>query len=715
MTPATHTPSGAPPDPRPAQRTRGVALLGNVCVGKTSLFDRLCAGGANGANIPGSTLAVTTGVLAVGSAGAPRSVRRACAACLGAGPRRRPRCGAGTGCAIGTSRPDLVQLQPHRPAPDATAEVTHVYDTPGSNSMAATSEDEMVARDLLLSGWVDSVVMVADAKNLRRSLAIAFEVAELGMPMVLALNMVDEAEDKGLDIDADELSRELGVPVVETVAVEPRGIRRLAAALAAPAVPTAAVSFPPAVEAGLDRLTELLANPVVAPRALAILMMRGDRGATTWIAQQLDPSTVGRAAELIAEVQAELRTPIEQLIADAYYRQAERIADRVVTRRKRGPSPLVRIGHLAQQPLPGIALALVVLAVAYLWVGKFGAVFLVDTIQHRFFDGFLTPLFRDLLAPIPSPLVRDLFLDPDFGLLPTAVFLVFGLVLPVLFCFYFLLAVLEDSGYLPRLALLSDRVFRWFGLNGLGLIPLVLGFSCVTMAIISTRMVPSRRDRIILTLLVVGVPCAPLLAVMVVILGKLAITAGILVFGVIALRVLVVGHLAARVLPGTRSDLILEIPQMRVPRPRVLMAKTLRRSGEFIREALPIFVLASLLVFGFDRAGGLAALERLAHPITHGLLGLPDEAVQVFIRTTIRRESGAAELNQIGAAFTPLQLVVTLLVMTFVFPCVNALFVMIKERGVRVSGAILGTVIVIALVTGATINAVCQALGVTFT
>ena len=520
VTPPNHD----PPDPRlasPSMRTRGVALLGNVCVGKTSLFDRLCADSSHAANIPGSTLAITAGVLAVGAGAPSRSARRECTACLRGGPRRRPRCGASAGCAIGTPRPDLVQIRTLRSEPDSCAGITHLYDTPGSNSMAATSEDEMAARDLLLSGWVDSVVMVADAKNLRRSLALAFEVAELGMPMVLALNMVDEAEDKGLEIDDAELGRAFGVPVVRTVAVEGRGIRRLAAALVAPRVPSQAVAFPPAVESGLARLTELFANPVVAPRALAILTLRGDPGAADWIARRLGPATAERAAAVVAEVQAELRTPVEQLIADAFYRHAERIADRVVTRRPRGPSPLVRFGHLAQRPVPGTLIALVMLAIAYLWVGSFGATFLVDTLQRRVFDAFLIPLGHDLVAPIPWPVVRDLIMDPDFGVLPTAVFLLLGLVLPVLFCFYLLLAVLEDSGYLPRLAVLSDRVFRSFGLNGLGLIPLVLGFSCVTMAIIATRMLATRRDRIILTLLVVGVPCAPLLAVMVVILGKL--------------------------------------------------------------------------------------------------------------------------------------------------------------------------------------------------
>ena len=700
------------PQPALGEKVRGIALLGNVCVGKTSLFDHLCAGGSHAANVPGSTFTVDTGVLARGPAGAPRALRKECNACFGGGRRGKPRCGGRSGCGIGGA--DLiVDIGRGRPEPHE-ARVTHLYDTPGSSTLAAGSEDEMAARDLLLSGLVDGVVMVADSKNLRRTLALTLEVAELGIPMVVAANMVDEAEDKGLDLDVDELSRILGVEVVKTVAVEGRGVPRLADALTRTTPATRLVSFSTPVEAGLNRIAAIVANPVIAPRALAILLARGDRGAAAWVANNLGKPVLVRCQEVVAGIQAELRSPVEQLIAEAFYNHAERIADRVVTRTRRGPSPLVRFGSLAQRPWPGTAIALAVLVLAYYWVGAFGATFVVDALDQHVFADFMVPLCHDLVDPIPSQLARDAFMDPDFGILPTAVFLVFGLVLPVLFCFYLFLAILEDSGYLPRLALLSDRVFRAFGLNGLGLIPLVLGFSCVTMAIISTRMLPSRRDRIILTLLVAGVPCAPLLAVMVVILAKLPWFATAVVFAIIALRILMLGSVASKLVAGKRSELILEIPQMRVPRAGIILTKTLRRCGEFVREALPIFVIAALLIFAFDRAGGLAAIEAAAHPITNGLLGLPDQAVQVFIKTIIRRESGAAELSHLAAGFTNLQLVVTLLVMTFLFPCINALFVMIKERGLKVSAAILATVMTVSLLTGAAVNAICHALGVTF-
>lgn len=698
---------------------RRFAILGNVCVGKTSLFDRLCTrGGEHAVNIPGSTQSIPRGVLATGPDAAPRAFRRRCSSCtLGRGPRLgrhdQPMCaGPGEGPGDGPRCPALRVLA-HDASDDFT--VTHLFDTPGSATLAANSEDEMAARDLLLSGQMDGVVLVADAKNLRRSLALALEVAELQLPMVLTLNMLDEAEGLGVEIDDDRLAEILEVPVARTVAVENRGVRKLAAAIGRARPPARLVQFPDAVEGGLSQLEEILDNPVVAPRSLGILLLCQDRGAESWIEERLGKRRLARAREVAQRVQGEFGTELRQLISDSIYAEAGRIADRVVTRRPRGPSPLVRFGSLAQRPLSGALIALGVLAIAYFWVGAFGATFVVDNLSTHLFDGFLVPLTRDLVAPIPSDFVRAAIMDPDFGLLPTGLFLAIGVVLPVLFCFYLLQALLEDSGYLPRLAVLADRLFRRVGLNGQGLIPLILGFSCVAAAVITTRMLPTRRERIILTLLVVGLPCAPLLAVMVVILSKMPWTATAVVFGVLFARLVATGLVSSRALGGPHPDFILEIPPMRIPRPGMLMTKTWRRTWDFVREAVPVFMAASFAMFLFDRAGGLSAIEEAARPLVHDILGLPHQAVQVFIKTTIRREAGATELNLLRDHFDNVQMVVTLLVMTLLLPCVNTAIVIIKERGLKVAVAVLTTAVVSALAVGALVNAVCRGVGVTFT
>ncbi len=722
--PGGHRRGGGPGHPAhtpgiflPSPHLRRVALLGNVNVGKTSLFGRLCLTGVHPVNIPGSTMRVQRGVLAVGPHSAPRSFRRQCMHCSQDARRRRRRFRGGECCErVGTEAgcPALAHLE-HVHEPGDVPTVVHLFDTPGAGSLVAESEDEMVSRDLLLSGLIDGVLLVADAKNLRRSLALALEVAEFESPMVIDLNMVDEAEDMGLEVDDHSLALTLGVDVQRTIAVEDIGVRSLAERLPPGHEPRRQVTFPEPIEEALALIEELLADGPLPPRAVGVLLLSGDEGARAWVRSHLGEGVARGADEIVAHAQRAFATPLQVLIADTYLGEAQRIADRVVTSAVRSPNLLVRFGGWAQRPFPGLLIAAAVLLVAYYFIGAFGATFVVDQVSTPLFEEVVFPAFEWAVRPIPSAFVREAVMDPDFGLVPTGLFLAVGIVLPVLFCFYLFQAVLEDTGYFPRLSVLFDRVFRWMGLNGQGLIPLVLGLSCVTMALITTRMLPSQREKILLSLLLMlGLPCAPLLAVMFVILQHLPWTASVVVYGLIATQTLLVGYLASKLMPGALPDLILEIPRMRIPRVRVLLSKTFRRTWHFMREALPVFLLASFVVFVFDRVGGLALLERASSPVVQGLMGLPEGAVQVFIKTAIRREAGATELNLLRDQFTNLQLVVTMLVMTFLVPCINSAIVLVKERGLKVSAAILGIVVVYALTLGTALNWICRGLGITF-
>ncbi|MBU0718181.1 MAG: hypothetical protein KJ749_08040 [Planctomycetes bacterium] len=295
--------------------------------------------------------------------------------------------------------------------------------------------------------------------------------------------------------------------------------------------------------------------------------------------------------------------------------------------------------------------------------------------------------------------------------------LAFGVVVPVLVTFFFAFGILEDSGYLPRLAVLLDRMLRTIGLNGKGLLPLILGFSCISMAILTTRILETKRERFIATfLLVLGLPCAPLLAVMLALLAGMSIWAPVTVFGVIITQIIVVGVILARLLPGRRSDFILELPPIRVPKLRSLANKTVWRVWWFIKEAVPLFLLATFLLMVFEKIGTLSFLERAAKPLMTGLLGLPEQSVEVVIMTLIRRESGAALLKQFSESgmFDGIQVVVCLLVLTFLSPCVNAVLIMLKEQGVKGTLAIMVCVTSYAFLVGTVVNYVCRAFNVSF-
>ena len=351
----------------------------------------------------------------------------------------------------------------------------------------------------------------------------------------------------------------------------------------------------------------------------------------------------------------------------------------------------------------------------YLFVGNFGAIYLVDLLNNRIFVGILTPLFETMVQPIPSVFVRAALVDPDFGVLTTGLFLAFGIVMPVMLCFYVFFGILEESGYLPRFSVLLHRLMRRMGLTGKGVIPLTMGFSCVTMALLTTRMLDTRKERLIASLILTLVlPCAPLIAVMLIILTRMPWFASVFVFAFLLLQAIIVGVLADKLIPGGHAELMLELPPMREPRLRSLLVTSWQRTWAFMKEAVPFFLLAAFVVFVFDWVGGLRLLEDATRPLMGSLLGLPDSAVRVLMKTIIRREAGAVELHHLRASFSNLQLVVALLTMTLLIPCVNTVVVLFKERGVRAAAAIVTGGFVYALLAGAAVNHVCRALGISF-
>ncbi|MBF0205536.1 MAG: ferrous iron transporter B, partial [Oligoflexia bacterium] len=343
---------------------------------------------------------------------------------------------------------------------------------------------------------------------------------------------------------------------------------------------------------------------------------------------------------------------------------------------------------------------------------------LVDLINNKLFAETITPWVAQLVEYIPVPFFREMITDADFGVLPTGLFLALGLVLPVLFCFYSFFGILEDSGYLPRLSFLLDGLFHKIGLNGKGVMSLIMGFSCITMAVLTTRMLDSKKEKNIATLLLLlGLPCAPILGVMFVILGGLPFSATATVIGILSLQILSAGYFANKIFTGKRSPLLLEITPMRIPHFGIVLKRAAFRTYVFMKEAVPVFVTAAVILFLIQRAGGLDLLEKTLRPITVQLMGLPEKSVQVFIKTMIRKESGATELKHlsaVGGVYTNLQLVVNILVLTFFMPCLNTFIVLVKERGIKTALFLVTLVLCWAIVLATVVNHLCLLMGITF-
>lgn len=593
--------------------------------------------------------------------------------------------------------------------------------TPGIHSMFSRNEDEIISRDIFLTHKdtfkLNGILLVADAKNLKRSLAIALQYAEYGLPMLLDVNMVDEAAARGITIDYGKLAEILGIDVCTSIARENIGLRKITAGLENMRVPARLTRYPDWVELFLDNLERLTVPAEMPVRITGLLILAGDVTTEKYVAGMLGAEMLVRIKALAEEYRAATDKEFSVSLINLYNQKAEQIVREVQNIKSPSKNPLLpAFGDWCTQIHTGLPIAFAVLTLFYLFVGSFGASWLVDTINRTVFQNFLMPWTTKLVAPIPNPFIREMIIDPDFGILPTGIFLALGLVLPVLFCFYIAFGILEASGYLPRLSLLLDRIFQKMGLNGKGVIPLLMGFSCVTMAILTTRLLGTEKERNIVTfILLLGVPCAPLIAVMLILLGKMPFTATLAVFGIIFLQIFVAGIILNRILPGKRTPLLLEIPPIRIPKFLQVIKMSAAKTYFFMKEAVPVFILASLVVFLFEKAGGLKVLEEILRPLVTGLMGLPEKSIQVFIKTMIRRESGAAELEHLSAAYTNLQIVVNLLVMTFITPCINAVIVLFKERGNKTAVAIISSVMLYAIAIGAVINYTCSLLGITFT
>ncbi len=647
------------------RKTPAIAIVGNMNVGKTTLFSRLCGKEATSINIPGNTLAISTGRIQ------------------------------------GTDK-------------DA-------FDTPGICSIFSDSEDERISRDILLprkNGYdVQGIILVADAKNMRRSIATAIQYAEYGLPMLLDVNMIDEAAPRGIEIDYGRLSEILGMDVFATIAREGIGIQKVVSGLADMRIPGSKIEYPAWIEQFLELVTKLLKSEDISPRAIGILLIAEDSGIDEYIASKFGQGMLEQLKDLAAEYRQGEPLSCSTLLTNLYGKRAGQIVKDIQKVNPPAKSPFItKFGDWCTQLSTGIPIAVAVSYIMYLFVGSFGATFLVDTIDAAIFEGFLIPWVTKLADHLPNAFIRDMLVEPDFGVLPAGVFLALGLVAPVLFCFYIAFGILQDSGYLPRISILLDKLLKNIGLNGKGVIPLVMGFSCVTMAVLTTRMLDTEKEKNITAfLLFLAMPCAPLLAVMLIILDKMPLSATLTVYGLIFLQILIAGFLADKILPGIRTPLLMEIPPMRLPKMLQILKMSLLKTYFFIKEALPVFIMASFAVFLFHRMGGLKMLEQIAGPSLGKLMGLPEKSIQVFIKTMIRREIGATELQHLGYMYTNLQLVVNLLVMTFIAPCINAIIVLFKERGIRAGVAIMGAVTVYAIVIGSIVNHTCLLLGITFT
>ena len=591
-----------------------------------------------------------------------------------------------------------------------------VIDTPGVNSLVPMSEDERVTRDILLGEKGDSVIQVADTKNLRRALLISIQLAEMGLPFSLALNMIDEARSRGWSVDIDKLAMLLGIDVVPTIATQRWGIDNLVKTVSSQMSSHFKISYTQDIEDAVQVIEGLLPKAFISKRAIALMLLSGDETLNRWLHKNLSDEAIKKVEEICYNIQSRYTEPLSYMLNIERLKIVDRIvADVVVIEPANGGRLAGFIGKWSMHPIAGIPILLAILYLMYVFVGQFGAGTSVDFLEETVFGGYLNPwASRVVKAVIPVEIIQELIVG-QYGLITMALTYAIAIILPIVGYFFIFFGLLEDSGYLPRLAVMVDKIFKLIGLNGKAVLPMVLGLGCDTMATMTTRILETKKERIIVTLLLaLGVPCSAQLGVILGMLGGLSFKATLWWGGVVVFIMLLVGFFASKVIPGEASDFLLEIPPIRVPKFSNILIKTLVRIEWYLREAVPLFILGTLFLFLLDKVAILNILEKIASPIVVSFLDLPAKATEAFIIGFLRRDYGAAGLFalQKQGSLNPVQAVVSLVTMTLFVPCIANFFMIVKERGVMAAVWMSAFIFPFAVVVGGMLNFILRALKV---
>jgi ferrous iron transport protein B len=517
-----------------------------------------------------------------------------------------------------------------------------VIDVPGAYTLDPTNKAEEVAADMLEQG--DVAINVVDATNLERNLFLTLQLLERDIPVIVALNIWDETKHKGIDINTEELERMLGVPVIPTNARSGYG---------------------------LDRLVR-----------------RVDRA----------------------------RSPKRKPMDDARrWQDVGGIVTSVQRLTHRHHTLLERMEDASIHPVGGFFVAAVVVVAAFGLVRLVGET-LIGYVLDPLFESLYLPALNALSGALEGlPVLHDILIGKlvggeidflqSFGLLSTGLYVPVAMVLPYVVAFYFALGLLEDIGYLPRLAILLDGFMHKLGLHGYSVIPSLLGLGCNVPALLATRILESRRERfIVATLIAIGVPCVALQAMIVGLLGPYGMRYVALVYLVLFVVWVSLAFIMRIFTRGFLPTLLIDIPPYRLPYARTLLLKFKMRTLGFLKEALPVVFVGVGAVNLLYALGVLDSLARFTAPVITRVLGLPAEAVLAIVVGFLRKDIGVGMLAPLG--LTVKQLVIGSATLAMFFPCIATFVLLFKELGALDTVKSIGIMIVTALAVGGLLNVI---------
>lgn len=563
-----------------------VLLMGNPNVGKSVFFSRLTGTHALSSNYPGTTVGFTEGTMRYGG------------------------------------------------------KTARLIDVPGAYTLDPTNEAEAIARRILKDGG-DVVILVVDATALERNLVIAIQVLEHDIPVVIALNMVDEARHRGILIDIPKLEEELGVPIVPTVAVTGQGLSDLVTKMeearvshlqpmskearwqAIGEIITKVQTFTHRHHTAMDRMEDISAHPVLGG-VMGILVLILGFMAVRFVGEGI----INHVTDPIFE---KLWMPVLQKI-----------------------NTMLGDGQLRH--------------------------ILIGTL----FDG-------------------EIDFEQSLGVLSTGIYVEFGMVLPYIIAFYSGLSFLEDFGYLPRLAVVFDALLHKFGIHGYAIIPTLLGFGCNVPGILGTRVLESERERFIAaTLISVGVPCVSIQAMLTATLGQFGMIYVAAVYGILFCVWLVLGRILHLTLKGYSPELIVEIPPYRMPSMKAWLSKLWFRIKDFLYEATPLVLFGIFLVNILETLGVMNKIAIALSPIFEGFLGLPSATAIPIVMGVFRKDVAMGLLIPLNLSAS--QSLVAVVVLAMTFPCIATFIILWKELGTKRMLMSTGIMITAAMATGGLLN-----------
>ena len=636
-----------------------IVLVGNPNVGKSVLFNRLSKAYVTVSNYPGTTVTIDTGKAVIGNT------------------------------------------------------VYGILDTPGMYSFTPITEEERVARNVLLERKPDIILHIVDAKNIDRMLHLTVELIEANLPVILVLNMMDETEERGLKINIESIEKMLDIPVVGTVSTTGKGIDVLKKRIIEfKKKKIKETEYNPILEDSTKTIIKNLKETYpISKKAISLLLLQGDKDIEKLVKNKEPDFKIIK--KIIDETKEKHNRPLNYLITIERQNKIKNIVNKTVIQDKKIKLNFgEKLSRLMMNPLTGIPIFLAVIYFGlYQFVGVFGAGTLVDFLEAGVFETHINPYINNFLTTyVPWVWLQDL-IGMDHGIITLGIRYAIAIIFPIVATFFIVFSIIEDTGYLPRLAMLIDRIFKKIGLNGRAVIPMVLGFGCDTMATVVTRTQETKKERIITTLLLaLAIPCSAQLGVIFAILTGYPKALVVWIF-VITMVFLFIGYLAAKVIPGEKPYFYMEVPPLRIPKLSNVLTKTYTRMVWYFKEVLPLFILASILIW----AGKLTGLFELVisglEPIVR-FVGLPNETTSAFLYGFFRRDYGVAGLYDVQGVLTGIQLVVAATILTLFLPCIAQLSIMIKERGWKTTIAMVLFIVPFAFFVGFILNLILTTLGV---